>query len=112
MSGILPEGRQVLAVIWQDKTLVGLFTIAYDMKPEPENYTARTRRRPWCLRNRDAYRDMIDQLWGELRVRELALPTAMVDYNMHMGGVDIADQRHIHYSTQLRLVCNWIPLFF
>ncbi|PWW80668.1 hypothetical protein C7212DRAFT_83238, partial [Tuber magnatum] len=29
VSGVLPEGRQVLAVIWQDKTLVRLLTTAY-----------------------------------------------------------------------------------
>lgn len=112
VSGIQPEGRQVLAIIWQDKTLVRLLRTAYDMRPEPQNYTARTRRRPRRPRNRDAYRDMIDQVWGELPVCELALPTATIDYNMHMGGVDIADQRRSYYSTQLRVVRNWMPLFF
>ena len=76
------------------------------MRPEPQNYTTCTRRRPRRPRNREAYRDMIDQVWGELRVHELALPTATVDYNMHMGGVDIADQRRSYYSTQLRVVRN------
>jgi len=47
---------------------------------------------------------MIDDVWGQLPVRELALPTATVDYNMHMGGVDIADQRRSYYSMQLRVV--------
>jgi len=111
VSGILPEGRYVLAIIWQDKTLVRLLTTAYDMRPEPQKYTVCTHR-PRSPRNRDAYRHMIDQVWVELRVRELALPTATVDYNMHMGGVDIADQRHSYYSTQLRVVRNWIILFF
>ena len=112
VSGILPERRQVLAVIWQDKTLVRLLTTAYDMRPESQNNTGRTRRHPRRPRNRVAYCDMIDQVSGQLRVRELALPTAMVDYNMHMGGVDIADQRRSYYSTQLRVVRNWMPLFF
>jgi len=112
ISGAIPAGRQVLAVIWQDKTLVRLLTTAYEMQPEPDNYTIRRRRRPLRPRNRDAYRDLIDHVWGEYPVRELALPTATVDYNLHMGGVDIADQRRSYYSTQLRVVRSWMPLFF
>ena len=112
VSGVIPDGRQVLAIIWHDKTLVRLLTTAYDMRPEPENYTIRRRRRPLRPRNRDAYRDLIDQVWGNQPIRELALPTATVDYNLHMGGVDIADQRRSYYSTQLRVVRSWMPLFF
>ncbi|PWW76547.1 hypothetical protein C7212DRAFT_295130 [Tuber magnatum] len=29
-----------------------------------------------------------------------------------MRGVDIADQRRSYYSTQLRVVRTWMPLFF
>ena len=82
------------------------------MRPEPENYTLRRRRRPLRPRNHDAYRDLIDQVWGNQPIRELALPTATVDYNLHMGGVDIVDQRRSYYSTQLHVVRNWMPLFF
>jgi hypothetical protein len=84
------------------------------MQPIQENYTTRRHHRhhPHLPRNHNAYRDMIDNAWGQLPVRELALPTATVDYNMHMGGVDIADQRRSYYSTQLRVVRTWMPLFF
>ena len=34
------------------------------------------------------------------------------DYNHHMGGVDIADQRRGYYCTQLTTCRNWMPLFF
>jgi len=112
VSGVIPTNREVLAIIWQDKSLVRLLTTAYDMRPNAENYTTRTRRRPRRPRNRNAYRDMIDEVWGELPVRELALPTATVDYNMHMGGVDIADQHRSYYSTQLRVLRTCMPLFF
>lgn len=112
VSGVIPDNREVLAIIWQDKTLVRLLTTAYDMRPNQENYTTRSRRRPRRPRNRNAYRDLIDSVWGQLPVRELALPTATMDYNMHMGGVDIADQRRSNYSTQLRVVRTWMSLFF
>lgn len=90
IAGVILENREVLAVIWQDKTLVRLLTTAYDMRPCLQNYTTRQRRHPRRPPNRNAYREMIERIWGELPVRELALPTATVDYNMHMGGVDIA----------------------
>jgi len=109
---VIPADRKVLAIIWQDKTLVRLLTTTYDMRPNQENYTTRSRRRPRRPRNRNASRDMIDTVWGQLPVRELAQPTATVDYNMHMGRVDIADQWRSYYSTQLRVVRTWMPLFF
>ena len=112
ISGAIPAGRQVLDVIWKDKTLVRLLTTAYEMQPEQENYTIRRHRHPLHPRNHNAYRYLIDHVWGEYSIRELALPTETVDYNLNMGGVDIADQRRSYYSTQLRVVRNWMPLFF
>ncbi|PWW73093.1 hypothetical protein C7212DRAFT_219654 [Tuber magnatum] len=55
---------------------------------------------------------MINEVWGELPVHELAVPTATADYNLYIGGVDIADQRQSYYSTQLQVVRTWKPLFF
>jgi len=109
---IIPDNRQVLAFLWQDKTLVRFLTTAYHMRPNPENFTIQPRRRPYCPRTRTPYRDMITEVWGQLPVRELAVPTATADYNLYMGGVDIADQRRSYYSTQLQVVRTWMPIFF
>lgn len=107
VSGIV--SGQVLAVVWQDKTLVRFLTTAHEATPEPENFTYRNRRRPHIT---DANRDLIEQGWGPDPVRCLPLPRFSVDYNDFMGGVDIADQRRSYYTTQLRVCRNWFPIFF
>jgi len=102
---------RVLAVIWQDKTLVRFLTTAYDMRPE--NVINRSRRRPYTGKNTEAqFRTMINTVWGEESVKVLPLPVASVDYNLFMGGVDISDQRRSYFSTQLRSVRTWMPLFY
>ena len=55
---------------------------------------------------------MIDQVWGKLWLRDLSLPTTNVNYNMHIGGVDIVDQQCSYYPTQLWVVQNWKLLVF
>ena len=42
----------------------------------------------------------------------LPIPSAIDDYNHHMGGVDIADQLRAGFSTQQRGVKPWRPLFY
>ena len=107
VSGIV--SGQVLAVVWQDQTLVRFLTTAHEATPEPENFMYRNRRRPYIT---DANRDLIEQGWGPGPVRGLPLACFSVDYNDFMGGVDIADQWRSYYTTQLRVCRNWFPVFF
>lgn len=109
ISGIISESGCVLALIWQDKTLVRFLTTAHKATPEPENFVYRERRRPHIT---EANRSLIKEGWGSDPVRRLSLPRFSVDYNDFMGGVDIADQRRSYYSTQLRVCRNWLPIFF
>jgi len=102
----------VLCIIWQDKSLVRFMTTAYNMKPSIETYTYRERRRPRIPKGRSHYRNMIESVWGENARQVLPLPTASVDYNLFMGGVDIADQRRSYLCNQLRVCRTWVPLFF
>ena len=44
--------------------------------------------------------------------RLLPIPSAIDDYNHHMGKVDIADQLRAGFSTQQRGVKPWRPLFY
>jgi hypothetical protein len=44
--------------------------------------------------------------------RLLPIPSAINDYNNHMGGVDIADQLRAGFSTQQRGMKPWRPLFY
>lgn len=111
MAGVVSNG--VLAVIWQDKTLVRFLTTAYDMSDKrPENFTERARKRPRLPKNNKKFVDMILKVWGDQHRKVLKLPTASVAYNLFMGGVDIADQRRSYFTTQFRTVRSWMPLFF
>ena len=42
----------------------------------------------------------------------MPIPKMIDDYNQHMGGVDIADQRRAYYNTQITSCRIWMPLFF
>jgi hypothetical protein len=99
--------NNVLAFVWQDKNLVRFLTTAFP--GDFDDVEMAERRRP---RTTPQNRTLVQTVWGVLARRWLALPTASVRYNFHMGGVDIADQRRSYYSTQLRTVRNWLPLFF
>ena len=109
--------RDVLAVLWQDKTLVRFLTTAFGADPtSPENIEMRSRRRPHIT---SANRDLIEGGWPADPVtgisptsRVLPLPVLSTQYNLHMGGVDIADQRRSYYCIQFSCVRYWLSLFF
>ena len=44
---------------------------------------------------------------GEKEKKETPCPTAIVDYNNYMGGVDLADQMLIYYSMTSRRMLKW-----
>jgi len=109
--------RDVLAVLWQDKTLVRFLTTAFGANPAlPENVEMRLRKRPHITQSN---RNLIESGWPTDPVtgaapasQILPLPTLSVKYNLHMGGVDIADQRRSYYCIQLSCVRYWLSLFF
>jgi hypothetical protein len=112
LSGVIcsEEEDQVLVFIWQDKDFVRFMTTAYDGNMDNTNNVEMVmQRRP---RITPQNRSIVMSTWGLLVRKWLALPKATVHYNVHMNGVDINDQLRSYYSTQLRTVQNWMPLFF
>lgn len=99
----------VLSILWQDKNLVRFLTTYHECTPENRNYESRNRRRPAITQ---ANRQIVMSTWGNSSVCKLRMPRFSIDYNDHMGGVDIADQRRSYYYTQLRVCRNWMPIFF
>jgi hypothetical protein len=91
MAGEIVNG--VLATIWQDKTLVRFLTTAYDMSAHLANFVEVWRRRPRLSKGDNAYRQFIESVWGDNARQLQSQPKAAVDYNLYMGGVDMADQR-------------------
>ncbi|RPB11552.1 hypothetical protein P167DRAFT_470789, partial [Morchella conica CCBAS932] len=109
VSGIVSLNSMVLVILWQDKNLVRFLTTYHECTPKDRNYENRNRRRP-NINNRN--RDVILTAWGDSTIRSLKMSKFSIDYNDKMRGVDIADQRRSYYHTQLRVCCNWFPIFF
>lgn len=97
----------VLALLWQDKVLVRFLTTAFPGGPDDIRFAER--RRPRITRQNQS---LVNSVWGDSARKLLPLPAASVEYNLHMGGVDIADQKRCYYSTQLQTVRNWMPIFY
>ena len=66
-------------------------------KPRTTSTNAATTRRPFTSGRQRAI---------------LPIPQIIDDYNHNMNGVDRADQLRAYYSTQLKALRNWLPLFF
>lgn len=98
--------RNVLSFLWQDRTLVRFLTTAYTATDWCE--VQRKRPNPYTRQ----LREFVQEFWGDNPTAMLQHSRAAVDYNNYMGGVDIHDQRHSYYKTQLTTVRNWLPLFF
>src|SRR4051812_39970006 len=50
---------------------------------------------------------------GEKALKKtVAIPKTIDDYNHHMGGVDIANQRRSYYNTQIISHRTWMTIFF
>lgn len=46
------------------------------------------------------------------RQKMILVPTDINDYNTNMGAVDIADQQHSAYRTNLKRLLSWPPVLF
>lgn len=106
-SGIVVD-KEVLAFLWVDNNVVTMLTTVH----EPQWQIERNRRRP---RITNVNKTRVQATWGDSprhSVIVLAIPQIIDDYNHHMGGVDIADQRRSYYNTQIKSCRNWMPLFF
>src|SRR3954469_2098743 len=68
-----------------------------------------SRRRP---RLNIVNKSRVQATWGESPGKTVAIPKTIDDYNHHMEGVDIADQRRSYYNTQITSRRTWMPIFF
>jgi hypothetical protein len=105
-----------LVSVWQDSNKVGYCTTIHDgtewvvrnrKRPKGTSTSATITKQPFYMFSppsgcREPYE----------HTRLLPIPGAINDYNHHMGGVDIADQLRVKFSTQQRGVKPWRPLFY
>ena len=105
-SGVIVD--EVLALLWIDNTAVTMLTTIHELLG-PEWKIKRDRRRP---RINNVNKARVQDTWGNSHTKNIEILKVIDDYNHHMGGVDIADQRRMYYNTQIATRRNWFPLFF
>ncbi|RUO95935.1 hypothetical protein BC936DRAFT_142939, partial [Jimgerdemannia flammicorona] len=98
---------EVLSVLWIDNGPVNLLTTVHTFRDDED--VVRKRRRP---RITSVNEEIVRATWGKKPRKKLKIPKIIDDYNHHMCGVDIADQRRGYYNTQIRSFRTWMPLFF
>src|ERR1044071_4550014 len=74
-----------------------------------ENRIERIRHR---LRETSINATKVREVFGTTSKKSLPILIVIDDYNHFMNGVDIADQLHGYYATQLPVRRTWMPLFF
>ena len=87
---------------WKDVQVVLFTSTVHD----GHSTTVQPRKRP-----HNATQNEIATTWGSSYVKDMAIPTAIDDYNHHMGSVDLADQSRKCYSRGTRQRRTWRPFF-
>jgi len=87
--------EKVLCFAWQDNNTVLGMTSGY----RPGDLVVRSRKRPAETSTNAA---IVRPVFGEEYTKDLAIPRLIDDYNHHMGGVDIANQLRVNYTTHTR----------
>ena len=99
------EAQGVLCLAWQDNNVVLLLSTIHS----PYLYTTTKRKRPAATSTNAA---IARAPFGTDFEKELDIPTAIDDYNHHMGSVDIANQYRAAYEIHRKTNRSWFPLFF
>jgi hypothetical protein len=55
---------------------------------------------------------IVREVFGEMPIKELQIPSFIDDYNQYMGGVDLANQFREVYESHKPTLRNWWPLFY
>jgi len=95
----------VLAAEWQDNSQVHMLTTVHNL----HDRVTRNRKRP---RLTSTNGPLIRPVFGDQHTMAAPIPHMIDDYNLHKGGVDIADQYRCYFFTQLIARRNWLPFFF
>lgn len=92
-----------LTMRWVDNNIVMLVSNAHN----PGDFIERPRRKPRLTNTNKTH---VESVWGHTSVTNIQIPLVIDDYNNHMNGVDIADQRISSYAPDLRCHRTWMPL--
>ena len=98
---------QVLALTWIDNDPVEMLTTKHEVGT---NHTIeRVRKRPRLTCTNEA---IVRQFFNRNPTARLEIPTVVDDYNLFIGGIDIADRLQAVYTSHLPSRRTWFSLFF
>ena len=102
---LMKDKHKYLIARWVDNNVVTMVTNVH----EGTESVKRLRRKPRCTATN---RRHLEQVWGDVYTKEIAIPQIIDDYNHWMLGVDKADQLIAYYRPKLRCRRTWMPLLF
>ena len=98
-------GSGGLCFRWMDNNVVRILSTIH-----PWNETALTTRRKPPTTSSNA--TMVRRAFGDQERMPCYIPSVIDDYNHHINGVDLADQRRATYTTHQRARRNWLAFLY
>ena len=95
-------------LLWVDNGPVTMLSTIHIISGEGSR-VLKERRRP---RETSTNSNKIRAVFEGASHKSLPISKIIDNYNHNMGGVDVADQLRIYYSTQLTISQTWMPYFF
>lgn len=88
---------------WIDNNVVTMVSTMHD----PNSGTVTARRRPRITKTNKKH---VAKVWGDEYVKDIEIPTIVVNYNHWKVGVDVFDQYLAYLMCDLRCRRTWIPM--
>jgi len=95
----------ILCIRWEDKNIVRFLTTVHPWNEVTLSECCKTRTTSSNAAN-------VRRVFRTSERKSLFIPTVIDDYNCHMNGVNLADQRRSTYTTHQHTRHNWPCLFF
>jgi hypothetical protein len=100
--------QDVLCLAWQDNSIVLALSNIHTVD-KAEDWRVKERKRPAKTSTNGR---IVREVFGEMLIKELQIPSFIDDYNQYMGGVDLANQFREVYESHKPTFRNWWPLFY
>jgi hypothetical protein len=100
--------QDVLCLAWQDNSIVLALSNIHTVD-KAEDWRVKERKRPAKTSTNGR---IVREVFGEMPIKELQIPSFINNYNQYIGGVDLANQFREVYKSHKPTFRNWWPLFY